>query len=87
MATINEITFNSNKLAKLCRGMDKTAYDENPPVTLEEGEQFARFLFPAALLHRWADLRLKQIRCDKRFISATKQTLSGVNVLCCHKTR
>ena len=42
MATIAAITFADGKLAKLCRGLNKARYDENPPTTVAEGEAFAR---------------------------------------------
>lgn len=42
MAVIAEITFGSSRLAALARGLDKEAFDANPPTTVEEGEEFVR---------------------------------------------
>ncbi len=42
MAAIAEITFANTRLADLCRGLDPYAYEDAPPQTVAEGEEFVR---------------------------------------------
>ena len=41
MADIN-VTFGNSRLADLCLGLDRDAYDANPPQTVAEGEAFVK---------------------------------------------